>query len=222
MAIPNYAFFDLETRKLASHFSDGWGAEIELPDGSKTQSNILRMEFGMACVFDNQGIRFYDDPMDCLVALMDGSVDALVSYNGERFDIPVLLGSAEDQFAGGKLELTSGFKATYDLLKGKSIDLLRVVEGTLGHRVKLDQITQAMFDQKKEGSGETWWPDYNSGDLRLQTCAVNYLLGDVMQLYKIYGVAHELGKLAYIDQLGQPKRFDCKVPTAETLKGVPF
>ena len=222
MAIPNYAFFDLETRKISTDFPDGWGADVGLPDGSKTQRNILRMQFGVGCIFDNQGIRFYDDPMDCLAALLDDSVDAIIGYNTERFDLPVLLGSVDDQFTSGKVQLTEGFKAAYGLLKAKSIDLLRIVEAVLGHRVKLDQITQVMFDHKKEQDGATWWPDYNSTDLQIRTRAVNYLLGDVMQLYKIYGVAHELGQLAYKDQMGQTRKFSIKVPTVASLRGEPF
>lgn len=217
----NLAFFDSESIKLAQDFPDGWGVEVPNPFGKPwTQSNVPLMQFGMGCIYDNDGIRFYSDPMECLQTLLSPSVDAVVTFNGEGFDFHLLLGSIEPpEGSGAALKFGDGYLETYEALQAKSIDVLKVVTQAIGHRIKLDQLTSVLFDRKKEIDPVKWWPMYN-GTPEQRVVAINYLLGDVMQLYKVYAVGHELGELAFRDNLGVLKKFSVKMPTVNDLKKV--
>ena len=211
----NYLYFDLETKKTSKDFQDGWGHSIPHFDGSGTtlsESNIFWMEMGVAATFDNHALRFWDSPVELLEYLVSDAVDHIVTFNGEGFDFNVLLAAIEPpQVSQAGYAFSDGYKQFYSILKGKSIDLLAIINSTLGHRVSLGNILQAMFDKGKVADGAMWWPMWNSQDPAQRMLAVNYLMDDVVQLRKVHGVAAELGQLAYMDKFNQLQVFNIKV-----------
>lgn len=215
----NLCFLDIETKKIADDFPDKWGKPIPSwlePDKEICATNILSMGFGVGATFDNKAMTFWTDSSELLLYLLSPSVDAIVTFNGSRFDFAVLLGDIEPQGKDG--QVTESFKDTYNQLMAKSIDVMSEVERTLGKKVGLDSITSALFETKKDFDGKHWWKYYNSTSMQQRTDAINYLLGDVIQLYKIYGVASELGKLAYRDHLGNTHKFNINIKKVEDLK----
>ena len=228
MPVPNICYLDSETRDL---FDDvgGRGEDVGhwLSDDFKfSSSGIFNLSFGMAATYDNAGLRFWLDPLELIQFLVDDSIDMIVTFNGDSFDFPMILSQVEKpEKVSGAWQFSEGFQTFYTMLGKKSVDVLVECEKVLGHRVKLDQLIQAMFGKRKEMDGADWWKFYTSGDLEKNTKAVNYLIADVLDLYKIYAVAHEMGKLAYMDNVGQARPFDIKIPTLEDIKaaaGAPY
>jgi|SRR3989344_1431703 len=71
--------------------------------------------------------------------------DAIVGYNSEHFDIPLL----NKYYAG-------------DLTKIKSIDLMKAIQDSLGRRIKLQDVASATLGVSKSGQGLdaiTWWKE---------------------------------------------------------------
>ena len=71
--------------------------------------------------------------------------DAIVGYNSEHFDIPLL----NKYYAG-------------DLTKIKSIDLMKAIQDSLGRRIKLHDVASATLGVSKSGQGLdaiTWWKE---------------------------------------------------------------
>lgn len=212
----NLCFLDTESQRVSQDFLDGWGEELKHWDSSGRSvgtSNILKMQLGAACTFDNDGMQLWSDPIELFMYLISPTVDRIVTFNGNRFDFSLILGDlVPDAYTNSALSLD--FQEGYQALENKSIDVLVEVEKSLGHRVKLDQITSALFDRTKQVDTVQWWSYFTSPDHVKRLQAVNYLIADAMQLYKVYGVGHELGELAYRDTLGNTQRFAVKLPTS--------
>jgi DEAD/DEAH box helicase domain-containing protein len=110
------------------------------------------------------------------------SADAIVGYNSEHFDIPIL----NRYYAG-------------DLSKIKSIDLLKEIKNVLGRRLKLDNIAEATLGKKKSGNGleaVSWWKQ------GLKDKVMAYCLDDVKITEELYQYAKKKGHLKYRDYDG--------------------
>ncbi len=110
------------------------------------------------------------------------SADALVGYNSDHFDIPIL----NRYYAG-------------DLTKFRSIDLLKEIRNVLGRRLKLDGVAEATLGKKKSGNGleaMKWWAQGEVEKVK------SYCLDDVKITDEIYQYALKNKKLRYTDTDG--------------------
>ncbi len=101
--------------------------------------------------------------------------DALIGYNSDHFDIPIL-----NKYYHGDLSLF------------KSIDLLASISESLGRRVRLDAVAEATLGKKKSGNGLdaiTWWRQGEIEKIR------RYCLDDVKITKEIYDYALQNGIL---------------------------
>lgn len=112
------------------------------------------------------------------------NADALVGYNSDHFDIPIL-----NKYYPG------------DLKRIKSIDLLKEIHGVLGRRVKLDAVAEGTLGMRKAGHGLDaikWWRDGQKEKVR------DYCLKDVEITRKVFDYALQNGALKFAE-LGKTK-----------------
>lgn len=105
--------------------------------------------------------------------------DALITWNGDHFDIPLL-----NKYYTG------------DLTKIKSIDLMKEVRDSIGRRLKLDTVAEATLGTKKSGNGfeaVNWW---TTGEIDK---IIKYCIDDVKLTKNLYDFALKHGKLHYKD-----------------------
>ncbi len=113
------------------------------------------------------------------------SADAIVTWNGDHFDIPLL-----NKYYPG------------DLSKIKSIDLMREVYSSLGRRLKLDSVASATLGTSKSANGAEaveWW---RKGEVEK---IIKYCTDDVRLTRELYDYAHNNGHLKY-KELGNLKQ----------------
>lgn len=127
-----YIVFDLETQNT---FED-----VGAYDASK-------LDISVASVYDS-GTDTYTtvghDELEKLWPIFE-KADALVGYNSNHFDIPLL-----NKYYPG------------DLTKIKSIDLLESIRLSLGRRLRMDSIAEATLGTRKSGHGlqaVMWWKE---------------------------------------------------------------
>ena len=158
--------FDLETKNV---FHD-----VGTNDPSK-------LDISVAGVYDSETdtyTAYLEEDLPKLWPILEHA-DALIGFNSEHFDIPLL-----NKYYPG------------DLTKIKSIDLMRAIKDALGRRIKLDTIAEATLGRKKIGHGLEaigWW---QNGEVER---VKEYCLEDVRitkELYE-YAVAHK--SLKYLD-----------------------
>lgn len=121
---------------------------------------------------------FMHDELDELWPILE-SADALIGYNSDHFDIPLL-----NKYYPG------------DLTQLKSIDLLVEIKESLGRRLKLDSVAEATLGVGKSGHGLqaiTWWKNGEIEKIR------EYCIQDVKVTREIYEYALEHGELKYKD-----------------------
>jgi DEAD/DEAH box helicase domain-containing protein len=107
------------------------------------------------------------------------NADAIVTWNGDHFDIPLL-----DKYYPG------------DLTKIKSIDLMKAVYDALGRRLKLDTVAQATLGVQKSGNGldaVTWWKNGEIDKI------IKYCLDDVRITREVFDYALKNKSIKYRD-----------------------
>jgi DEAD/DEAH box helicase domain-containing protein len=107
------------------------------------------------------------------------SADALVGYNSNHFDIPLL-----NKYYPGELTHI------------KSIDLLEAIKASLGRRLRLDSIAQATVGAKKSADGlqaVRWWREGNIAAIK------KYCEQDVKVTKKIFDYALKNGHVLFKD-----------------------
>lgn len=125
-----YIVFDLETQNI---FDD-----VERRDPTL-------LSISVASAYDSETDKYHtvtEDQLSTLWPLFENA-DALVGYNSNYFDIPLL-----NKYYPG------------DLTKIPSIDLLEAIKESIGRRVRLDAIAEATLGKKKTANGlqaVTWW-----------------------------------------------------------------
>jgi DEAD/DEAH box helicase domain-containing protein len=105
--------------------------------------------------------------------------DAIVGYNSDHFDIPIL-----DKYYPGNLQTI------------KSIDLMKEVRQVLGRRLKLDNLAQATLGRPKSADGlqaVKWWSEGKIEKVR------EYCLEDVRITKELYEYARTHNALKYRD-----------------------
>ena len=156
--------FDLETQNL---FQDA---------GS---NNPADLDISVASLYDSETDSYTTVTVDELSVLWPiiEKADALVGYNSNHFDIPLL-----NKYYPG------------DLTHIKSIDLLEDIKNSLGRRLKLDTVAEATVGAKKSASGiqaVRWWREGKIKEIK------KYCEQDVKVTKKVFEYARANGKVFY-------------------------
>lgn len=157
-------YLDTESQRGPEEVRGGW-------------DNIPAFGLAVAVTWDPAfGFREWFEP-DAVPLLQELSrFPRLVTFNGNRFDLPLL----------------SAYGPTLALLP-KSFDVLADLRRRLGFRVSLEDLARATLGRGKGGSGEQalrWW---RSGDPALRRKVVEYCRQDVEVLRDCVGYGREHG-----------------------------
>lgn len=159
-----YIVFDLETQNM---FSDV---------GS---NNPADLDISVACAYDSETQKYTTVSHTDLHLLWPifEQADALVGYNSNHFDIPLL-----NKYYPG------------DLTKIKSIDLLESIRESLGRRLRLDSVAQATIGAKKSANGLQaikWWKEGNIESIK------KYCTQDVKVTKELFEYARDNKKIFF-------------------------
>jgi len=166
-----YIVFDLETQNTFEEV------------GSNESSAL---DISVASLYDSQTDKYTTvsiDELDSIWPLIE-QADALVGYNSNHFDIPLL----NKYYLG-------------DLTNIKSIDLLESIRQSLGRRLKLDSVAEATVGAKKSAHGlqaVRWWKEGKINEIK------KYCEQDVRVTKKVFDYALKHGHVKFKD--GSRKR----------------
>jgi DEAD/DEAH box helicase domain-containing protein len=166
-----YIIFDLETQNT---FQDV---------GS---NNSVDLDISVGTFYDSETDTYTTvtiDELQTVWPLLE-KADALVGYNSNHFDIPLL-----NKYYPG------------DLTQIKSIDLLEEIRKSLGRRLKLDSVAEATVGAKKSGHGlqaVRWWREGKITEIK------KYCEQDVKVTKKVFDYAVTHGHVKFKD--GSRKR----------------
>lgn len=161
-----YVVFDLETQNI---FSDV---------GS---SDPAALDISVATVYDSETDEYTTVTVDEIEKLWPiiERADALVGYNSNHFDIPLL-----NKYYPG------------DLTQIKSIDMLEDIKNALGRRLRLDSVAQATVGAKKSADGlqaVRWWREGKVKEI------MKYCEQDVKVTKQIFEYARQHGHVKFKD-----------------------
>lgn len=161
-----YIVFDIETQNI---FQDV---------GS---SDPTALDISVVTVYDSETEKYTTVTVDEIQELWPiiEHADALVGYNSNHFDIPIL-----NKYYPG------------DLTQIKSIDLLEDIKESLGRRLRLDSVAQATVGAKKSADGLAavrWWREGKIDEIK------KYCEQDVKVTVKIFNYALEHGHVKFKD-----------------------
>lgn len=162
----NYVIFDLETSNI---FED---------TGS---SDPASLSISVASLYDSLTEKYTTVTVDDLHELWPiiEKADALVGYNSNHFDIPLL-----NKYYPG------------DLTEIKSIDILEDIKNSLGRRLRLDNVASATVGVKKSADGlqaVRWWREGKVEEVK------KYCEQDVRVTKKVFDYAREHGHVLFKD-----------------------
>lgn len=162
----NYVFFDIETQNI---FQDV---------GS---SDPTALDISVVCVCDSATETYTAVTIDELSTIWPiiEQADALVGYNSNHFDIPLL-----NKYYPG------------DLTHIKSIDILEYIKESLGRRLRLDAVASATVGAKKSADGLAavrWWREGKIDEIK------KYCVQDVKVTKKVFDYALEHGHVKFKD-----------------------
>lgn len=161
-----YIVFDLETKNVFSDAGSNDPTALDISVGSFYDS-----------VTDTY-TTVTDDELSAVWPLIE-KADALVGYNSNHFDIPLL-----NKYYPG------------DLTQIKSIDLLESIRQSLGRRLRLDSVAQATVGAKKSADGlqaVRWYREGKINEIK------KYCEQDVKVTKKVFEYALEHGHILYKD-----------------------
>jgi len=158
--------FDIETANTLPSFSRG---------------DLGQLELALVGIHDSTTGEFSSYVKEELPKLWPilENADALVGYNSDSFDIPLL-----NRYYPG------------DLTKIKSVDLMIEVQKVLGRRLKLQSLAEGTLKRGKKGSGldsVEWWQQGLVEKVR------EYCIEDVRLTRELYDYARTHGSLKYKD-----------------------
>ena len=166
MRFMRYVVFDLETQNT-------------FDDVGKNEPALL--DISVASVYDSETDKYttvLHTELDTLWPIFE-KADALVGYNSNHFDIPLL-----NKYYPG------------DLSHVKSIDLLESIRLSLGKRLRLDGVAEATLGTKKSGHGLQaimWW---RKGEIEK---IKQYCEKDVEITKRLFDYAMKNGEVFYKD-----------------------
>ena len=161
-----YIVFDLETQNI---FQDVGG------------NDPAALDVSVVSIYDSQTDSYTTvtiDELNQLWPIIEGA-DALVGYNSNHFDVPLL-----NKYYPG------------DLTQLKSIDLLESIKESLGRRLRLDSVAQATVGAKKSADGlqaVRWWREGKVEEVK------KYCEQDVRVTKKVFEYALEHGHVKFKD-----------------------
>ncbi len=161
-----YVVFDLETQNI---FQDV---------GS---TDVTSLDISVASMYDSVEDTYTTVSVDELHTLWPiiEKADALVGYNSNHFDIPLL-----NKYYPG------------DLTHIKSIDILESIRESLGRRLRLDSVAQATIGAKKSADGlqaVRWWREGKINEIK------KYCEQDVRVTKKVFDYALAHGHVLFKD-----------------------
>lgn len=162
----NYVFFDIETQNIFS--------EVGAYDPAS-------LDISVVCVCDSATDTYTAVTVDELHVIWPiiEQADALVGYNSNHFDIPLL-----NKYYPG------------DLRQVKSIDILESIKDSFGRRLRLDAVARATVGAKKSADGLAavrWWREGKINEIK------KYCIQDVKVTKKIFEYALEHGHVKVKD-----------------------
>lgn len=178
-----YIVFDLETQNIFQEVNSNDPAALDI---------------SVASLYDSETDKYTTvtiDEIDSLWPIFE-KADALVGYNSNHFDIPLL-----NKYYPG------------DLTSIKSIDILEDIKISLGRRLRLDSVAQATIGAKKSADGlqaVRWWREGKIDEIK------KYCEQDVKVTKKVFEYAREHGHVLFKD--GHRKR-EIKLDTAHWEEG---
>ena len=148
-------------------------------------SNIFSadLDISVVCVYEYENDKyssFTEEQFGDLWKIIE-KTDMFITYNGDHFDIPLL-----NKYYPG------------DLLKIKSLDLLKELRESAGRRMKLDQIAEGTLGINKSGGGldaVKWWREGQIDKV------IKYCIDDVKITKDVYDYALKNGKLFFKEGL---------------------
>lgn len=161
-----YIVFDLETQNIFQEVGS---------------SDPTALDISVATVYDSETDKYTTATIDDIEQLWPiiEQADALVGYNSNHFDIPLL-----NKYYPG------------DLTQIKSIDLLEDIKNSLGRRLRLDSVAQATVGAKKSADGlqaVRWWKEGNVKDI------MKYCEQDVRVTKEVFEYARKNGHVKFKD-----------------------
>jgi len=161
-----YVVFDLETQNI---FSD---------TGS---SDPTSLDISVVSAYDKGTDKYTTVSVDEINKLWPiiEAADALVGYNSNHFDIPIL-----NKYYPG------------DLTHIKSIDILESIKDSLGRRLRLDAVAKATIGAKKSADGlqaVRWWREGEVDKVK------KYCEQDVKVTKEVFEYALEKGHIMFKD-----------------------
>ena len=166
-------FFDIETRNTFQEVG---------------KADPAALDISVVCAYDSETESYTSYTQEDLHKLwpLIEQADVLVTFNGDHFDIPLL-----NKYYSG------------DLLKIKSLDLLKEMQKSAGRRMKLDQIAEGTLGTNKSGNGLDaikWWRDgeiekvkkYCLDDVRITKDLYEYALKNSKLIFKEGGNLNEV------------------------------
>ncbi len=161
-----YIVFDIETQNI---FQEVGGSDPAL------------LDISVVSLYDSENETYTSATIENLETLWPifEQADALVGYNSNHFDIPLL-----NKYYPG------------DLTQIKSIDLLEDIKASLGRRLRLDSVAQATVGAKKSADGlqaVRWWRD---GEIKK---IIKYCEQDVKVTKDVFEYALEHGHIKFKD-----------------------
>lgn len=129
------------------------------------------LDISVVCIYDSETDSyqsFLQEDFNKLWPIIE-KADMIITFNGDHFDLPLL-----NKYYSG------------DLLKIKSLDLLKEVKKSLGHRIGLGIIAEGTLGKGKSGHGLDaieWW---KKGEIDK---IIKYCIDDVKVTKEIYDYA---------------------------------
>jgi uncharacterized protein YprB with RNaseH-like and TPR domain len=162
----NKVFLDIETRNSFQEVG---------------KSDPVFLDISVVCIYESENDKYTSYLQEDLPKLWPilEKADSIVTFNGDHFDLPIL----NKYYAG-------------DLMKLKSLDLLKEVRKSLGHRIGLGSIAQATLGVGKGGHGLEaieWWKKGEVDKI------IKYCLEDVRITKEIHDYAMKNGALKFLD-----------------------
>lgn len=161
-----YLIFDLETQNTFHDVGSNDSVALDISVGS---------------FYDSETDTYTTVTVDELAKVwpLIEKADALVGYNSNHFDIPLL-----NKYYPG------------DLFSVKSIDLLEEIRKSLGRRLRLDSVAEATVGAKKSGHGlqaVRWWHEGKIEEIK------KYCEQDVKVTKKVFDYALKNGHVKFKD-----------------------